>query len=119
MVKRYFRLSIDSIVLQIATLSFIVGCVYFSSLCTIAIISQASRDNNEWVAVFATAVLYFGTLLFVYVELTFLIGNICLGTDHISVRGDIKIGREKIQYPASIGYGDIVNIEIIPLRKKF
>ena len=63
------------------------------------------------------SVFYLGSFLFVYVELTFLIVNICLDVEKISVRGDIKYGREKLQYRTSIKYIDIANVEIVALKK--
>lgn len=62
-------------------------------------------------------VFYLGIPLLLYLEATFLLGPIRLETDRISTCGDKRIGREKIQYPASVEYADIAEVAIIPIRK--
>ena len=117
MVKRFFRFSIDSIILQLITIFFVVGGLYFAVLSTRETVNEIIQGELKPIAIFATVVFYLGSFLFVYVELTFLIGNICLDVEKISVRGDIKYGREKLQYPTSIKYIDIANVEIVALKK--
>ena len=117
MVKRFFRFSIDSVILQLITIFFVVGGLYFAVLSTRETVNEIIQGELKPIAIFATVVFYLGSFLFVYVELTFLIGNICLDVEKISVRGDIKYGREKLQYPTSIKYIDIANVEIVALKK--
>ena len=117
MVKRFFRFSIDSVILQLITIFFVVGGLYFAVLSTRETVNEIIQGELKPIAIFATVVFYLGSFLFVYVELTFLIGNICLDVEKISVRGDIKCGREKLQYPTSIKYIDIANVEIVALKK--
>ena len=117
MVRRYFRFSIDSVILQLITIFFVVGGLYFAVLSTRETVNEIIQGELKPIAIFATVVFYLGSFLFVYVELTFLIGNICLDVEKISVRGDIKYGREKLQYPTSIKYIDIANVEIVALKK--
>lgn len=117
MVRRYFRFSIDSVILQLITILFVVGGLYFAVLSTRETVNEIIQGELKPIAIFATVVFYLGSFLFVYVELTFLIGNICLDVEKISVRGDIKYGREKLQYPTSIKYIDIANVEIVALKK--
>lgn len=117
MVKRFFRFSIDSVILQLITIFFVAGGLYFAVLITRETVNEIIQGELKPIAIFATVVFYLGSALFVYVELTFLIGNICLDVKKISVRGDIKYGREKLQYSTSINYVDIVNVEIVPLKK--
>ena len=117
MVRRYFRFSIDSVILQIITLLFVFTGLYFAILTTREIINKFIQGDFKTNLLFISIVYYLGSMLFVYVELTFLIGNICLDVEKIWVCGDIRYGREKLQYPTSINYVDIVNVEIVPLKK--
>lgn len=117
MLRRFFRFSIDSVILQIITLLFIFAGFYFAVLTTREIISEFSQGKIKTILLFISIVFYIGSILFVYVELTFLIGNICLDVEKIFVRGDIKIGREKLQYPTYVNYIDIANVEIVALKK--
>lgn len=115
MEKRYFRNSFESLILQIITICGLLLDIYASILCTV-ILSVNGINSDTDVLIFAIFVFYLGIPMLIYTELTFLIGNIILNNQSIYTKGDIKYGRDKIQYQALINYTDIVNIEIVPLR---
>lgn len=112
MVKRYFRFSIASIFVQLFSLFLIAACIYYSFMGTREIINELTQGTYEVDVLIVTIIFYLGIPLCIYLELTFLIGNICLKINSICICGDIKIGSDKIQYPAEINYVDIEDIEI-------
>lgn len=115
MEKRYFRASFGSLILQTITICGLLLDIYASILCTIILVANGINNDND-VLILAIFVFYLGIPMFIYMELTFLIGDIILNNQSIYTKGDIKYGRDKIQYQALIDYADIVNIEIVPLR---
>lgn len=117
MVKKFPRFSLTSIILQIITIAFIILSIYFCFICTRGVIIDAINGKLEGIAIFASIIYFIGIILFINIELTFLIGNIILSDTSISVKGDIRFHKRKIQFPTSINYKDIANIEIVALRK--
>lgn len=115
MEKRYFRNSFGSLIFQAIIICGLLLDIYASILCTV-ILSVNGINSDTDVLIFAIFVFYLGIPMLIYTELTFLIGNIILNNQSIYTKGDIKYGRDKIQYQALINYTDIVNIEIVPLR---
>lgn len=115
MEKRYFRNSFGSLIFQAIIICGLLLDIYASILCTV-ILSINGINSDTDVLIFAIFVFYLGIPMLIYIELTFLIGNIILNNQSIYTKGDIKYGRDKIQYQALINYTDIVNIEIVPLR---
>ena len=115
--KRFFRFSIGSIFWHIVCLFFIGMYLYYAIVFTINIINEWPQGYCDINMIFLTIIFYLGSIACAYYELTFLIGNIRLTDDKICVSSDLKNGREKIQYAASIKYIDIDSIDIVALRK--
>lgn len=97
MEKRYFRNSFGSLIFQAIIICGLLLDIYASILCTV-ILSVNEINSDTDVLIFAIFVFYLGIPMLIYTELTFLIGNIILNNQSIYTKGDIKYGRDKIQY---------------------
>ena len=114
--KRYFRTSLDSLFYQVVTLAALSGAAYI--LILVPGIDHSAWTSRDWVI---SVVIYVFVALscpvLAYLLSTFWTGSIRLDDKRIRNRGDNRLPREKIQYPASVDYEDIVKIEIAPLRR--
>ena len=116
MVKKYFRTSLDSLIFQCVILIGLAIDTYFAFFgLKVAIVDGIIGEKG--IGIFATIIYCIGIPLLVYLELIYLVGNIKLEGNKISVKSDFRFGRNKIQYFASIDYQDIVNVEIFSLNK--
>lgn len=114
--KYYYRLSIVYLFLNAFLVSCLILDIYFCIDLTKALISAGSTDNSG-ALIFATIVLYLAIPFTIYGELVLIIGNIQLNPQGICIRGDLKNSREKLQYPTSVNYSDIVDVSIVALQR--
>lgn len=114
--KRFFRLSLDSIFFQAILLAGFGFDVYACVVSTIQVISFWGKGDNG-LGVFVMVIFYLGIPMIGYLESTFLVGLIRLEPDGIMNKGDNRIGRDKIQYPAYVRYEEITSVSIVPYQK--
>ena len=116
--KTYFKASISSVIFQtLLTIGMVLYVIFF----VILLNSVLYSDNVEkmgFAAYLLMSILAIGLLLSLYLELTFLIGNIKTNGKRIYTKGDIRMPREKLQYPESVNFDDISEIHIVALNKR-
>lgn len=117
MKKRYLKTSIASLIFQIVILAALILDINYIILITIGL-AKGLKDSDLVIGIILLVILYLGLVLLGYLEVTFYVGNIVLEEKRIYCSGDIRYGRDKIQYKTSVDYKDIKYIEIAPLRKR-
>ena len=85
MEKRYFRNSFGSLIFQAIIICGLLLDIYASILCTV-ILSVNGINSDTDVLIFAIFVFYLGIPMLIYIELTFLIGDIILNNQITSCR---------------------------------
>lgn len=114
--KRFFKFSFDSLFFQAVIFAALVGCIYVLTRITgVVFVDMPPDERWKGILFYILFVLSVPTLL--YFESTFWVGVIHLEDKRIRSRGDNRLPKEKIQYPASVEYKDIAEISISPLRK--
>ena len=112
--KTFFRISVSSIIYQAITIVFFGFGIFFSILAINYLISTKDTTKTGFV-VFLIVALLSGTFASLYIETTFIIGNIKLEGKQVANYGDRRMKREKIQYPAFAKYEEIRGLTIVSL----
>ena len=116
--KRYFRTSKSSLVLQSMLITALLISIFLAVFLNISYFTLSFRTRFEsHVAIVFAVIFYIGILPLAYLEAMFLFNNIVLGKDKIYTRGDLRIGKSKIQYRVEIEYKDIRRVAVMPLRR--
>ena len=116
--KRYFRTSKSSLVLQSLIVTALLITIFLAVFLNVSyfVLSFRTRFESHVAIVFAV-IFYIGILPLAYLEAMFLFNNIVLGKDKMYTRGDLKLGKSKIQYRVEIEYKDIRRVAVMPLRR--
>ena len=116
--KRYFRTSKSSLVCQALIITALLITIFLAVFLNISYFTLSFRTRFEsHVAIVFAVIFYIGILPLAYLEAMFLFNNIVLGKDKMYTRGDLKLGKSKIQYRVEIEYKDIRRVAIMPLRR--
>ena len=116
--KRYFRTSLSSLIFQVLIIVALLSATFLAVLLTHSAINLSFKEEFErQLTVIFAVIFYLCIIPLIYLELTFLIGNIILGKDKIYTHGDIKLGKYKTQYYSEVKYEEIRRIEVIALRR--
>ena len=116
--KRYFRTSKSSLVLQSLIVTALLITIFLAIFLNISYFKLSFRTRFEsHVAIVFAVIFYIGILPLAYLEAMFLFNNIVLGKDKMYTRGDLRIGKSKIQYRTEIEYKDVRRVAIMPLRR--
>ena len=116
--KRYFRTSKSSLVLQSLIVTALLITIFLAVFLNVSYFTLAFRTRFEsHVAIVLAVIFYIGILPLAYLEAMFLFNNIVLGKDKMYTRGDLKLGKSKIQYRVEIEYKDVRRVAIMPLRR--
>ena len=116
--KRYFRTSKSSLVLQSLIVTALLISIFLAVFLNVSYFTLSFRTRFEsHVAIVFAVIFYIGILPLAYLEAMFLFNNIVLGKDKMYTRGDLKLGKSKIQYRVEIEYKDIRRVAIMPLRR--
>jgi len=116
--KRYFRTSKSSLVCQALIIAALLITIFLAVFLNISYFTLSFRTRFEsHVAIVFAVIFYIGILPLAYLEAMFLFNNIVLGKDKMYTRGDLKLGKSKIQYRVEIEYKDIRRVAVMPLRR--
>ena len=116
--KRYFRTSKSSLVLQSLIVTALLITIFLAVFLNVSYFTLTFRTRFEsHVAIVFAVIFYIGILPLAYLEAMFLFNNIVLGKDKMYTRGDLKLGKSKIQYRVEIEYKDIRRVAVMPLRR--
>ena len=116
--KRYFRTSKSSLVLQSLIVTALLITIFLAVFLNVSYFTLSFRTRFEsHVAIVFAVIFYIGILPLAYLEAMFLFNNIVLGKDKMYTRGDLKLGKSKIQYRVEIEYKDVRRVAIMPLRR--
>ena len=116
--KRYFRTSKSSLVLQSLIVTALLITIFLAVFLNVSYFTLSFRTRFEsHVAIVFAVIFYIGILPLAYLEAMFLFNNIVLGKDKMYTRGDLRIGKSKIQYRVEIEYKDIRRVAVMPLRR--
>ena len=115
--KIYFKTSTLSLILQAIIITALLVDIFLAVFLNIAYINANFRSDSErQFAIIFSVIFYVGITPLIYLELTFLLGNIVLSKEKIYTHGDFKIGH-KTQYPVEMKYEDIRRVTYISLRR--
>ena len=116
--KRYFRTSKSSLALQSLIVTALLITIFLAVFLNVCYFTLSFRTRFEsHVAIVFAVIFYIGILPLAYLEAMFLFSNIVLGKDKMYTRGDLKLGKSKIQYRVEIEYKDIRRVAVMPLRR--
>ena len=116
--KRYFRTSKSSLVLQSLIVTALLITIFLAVFLNVSYFTLSFRTRFEsHVAIVFAVIFYIGIVPLAYLEAMFLFNNIVLGKDKMYTRGDLKLGKSKIQYRVEIEYKDVRRVAIMPLRR--
>ena len=116
--KRYFRTSKSSLVCQALIITALLITIFLAVFLNVSYFTLSFRTRFEsHVAIVFAVIFYIGILPLAYLEAMFLFNNIVLGKDKMYTRGDLKLGKSKIQYRVEIEYKDVRRVAIMPLRR--
>ena len=116
--KRYFRTSKSSLVCQALIITALLITIFLAVFLNVCYFTLSFRTRFEsHVAIVFAVIFYIGILPLAYLEAMFLFSNIVLGKDKMYTRGDLKLGKSKIQYRVEIEYKDVRRVAIMPLRR--
>ena len=116
--KRYFRTSKSSLVLQSLILTALLITIFLAVFLNVSYFTLSFRTRFEsHVAIVFAVIFYIGILPLAYLEAMFLFNNIVLGKDKMYTRGDLKLGKSKLQYRVGIEYKDVRRVAVMPLRR--
>lgn len=116
--KRYFRTSRTSLVLQSLIVTALLITIFLAVFLNVSYFTLSFRTRFEsHVAIVFAVIFYIGILPLAYLEAMFLFNNIVLGKDKMYTRGDLKLGKSKIQYRVEIEYKDVRRVAVMPLRR--
>ncbi len=116
--KHYFRTSKSSLVLQSLIITALLITIFLAVFLNVSYFTLSFRTRFEsHVAIVFAVIFYIGILPLAYLEAMFLFNNIVLGKDKMYTRGDLKLGKSKIQYHVAIEYKDVRRVTIMPLRR--
>ena len=115
--KVYFKTSIFSLIIQAILITFLSLDIFLAVFFNISYITTDFRSDSErQFAIVFSIIFYVGILPLLYLELTFLLGNIILGKEKIYTHGDFKIG-PRIQFHTEMKYEDIKKVAVMALRR--
>ena len=116
--KRYFRTSKSSLVLQSLIVTALLITIFLAVFLNVSYFTLSFRTRFEsHVAIVFAVIFYIGIVPLAYLEAMFLFNNIVLGKDKMYTRGDLKLGKSKIQYRVEIEYKDVRRVAVMPLRR--
>ena len=116
--KRYFRTSKSSLVCQALIITALLITIFLAVFLNVSYFTLSFRTRFEsHVAIVFAVIFYIGILPLAYLEAMFLFNNIVLGKDKMYTRGDLKLGKSKIQYRVEIEYKDVRRVAVMPLRR--
>ena len=116
--KRYFRTSKTSLVCQALIITALLITIFLAVFLNVSYFTLSFRTIFEsHVAIVFAVIFYIGILPLAYLEAMFLFNNIVLGKDKMYTRGDLKLGKSKIQYRVEIEYKDVRRVAVMPLRR--
>ena len=116
--KRYFRTSKTSLVCQALIITALLITIFLAVFLNVSYFTLSFRTRFEsHVAIVFAVIFYIGILPLAYLEAMFLFNNIVLGKDKMYTRGDLKLGKSKIQYRVEIEYKDVRRVAVMPLRR--
>ena len=116
--KRYFRTSRTSLVCQALIITALLITIFLAVFLNVSYFTLSFRTRFEsHVAIVFAVIFYIGILPLAYLEAMFLFNNIVLGKDKMYTRGDLKLGKSKIQYRVEIEYKDVRRVAVMPLRR--
>ena len=116
--KRYFRTSKSSLMCQALIITALLITIFLAVFLNVSYFTLSFRTRFEsHVAIVFAVIFYIGILPLAYLEAMFLFNNIVLGKDKMYTRGDLKLGKSKIQYRVEIEYKDIRRVAVMPLRR--
>lgn len=116
--KCYFRTSKSSLVLQSLIVTALLITIFLAVFLNVSYFTLSFRTRFEsHVAIVFAVIFYIGILPLAYLEAMFLFNNIVLGKDKMYTRGDLKLGKSKIQYRVEIEYKDVRRVAVMPLRR--
>ena len=116
--KRYFRTSRTSLVCQALIITALLITIFLAVFLNVCYFTLSFRTRFEsHVAIVFAVIFYIGILPLAYLEAMFLFNNIVLGKDKMYTRGDLKLGKSKIQYRVEIEYKDVRRVAVMPLRR--
>ena len=116
--KRYFRTSKSSLICQALIITALLITIFLAVFLNVSYFTLSFRTRFEsHVAIVFAVIFYIGILPLAYLEAMFLFNNIVLGKDKMYTRGDLKLGKSKIQYRVEIEYKDVRRVAIMPLRR--
>ena len=113
---RFCRTSFDSLFFQAVIIAAFAGSIYVLIRIFKVVFFDLPSDER-WKGILVYTLFVLSLPMLVYLESTFWKGTIRLEESGIRSHGDNRLPREKIQYPASVEYQEIVDISILPLRK--
>ena len=115
--KVYFKTSTSSLIIQAILITFLLLDIFLAVFFNISYLTTDFRSDSErQFAIAFSIIFYVGILPLLYLELTFLLGNIILGKEKIYTHGDFKIG-PRIQFHAEMKYEDIKKVAVMALRR--
>ncbi len=114
--KIYFKTSTLSLILQgIIVTGLLVDIFLAVFLHTSYINANFRSDSERQFALIFSIIFYVGIIPLIYLELTFLLGNIILGKEKMFTRGDFK--PIKTQFYSEMKYEDIRKVSVMALRR--
>ena len=116
--KRYCRISVGSIFTQLLLLFlFIIATqlliIYIFDIPT----SDAWRPSKPLIIIASICYFFVYIPVAIYIVLDFYVGLITIDDTKIYSKGDIRPKEEKLQYPASVDFINIVSVKIIPWQR--
>ena len=115
--KIYFKTATLSLILQGIIITGLLIDIFLAVFFNVSYLTANFRSESErQFALICSIIFYIGITPLIFLELTFLLGNIILGKDRIYTHGDFKIGH-KTQFPVEMKYDDIRRVTYISLRR--
>ena len=114
--KRFFRMSFIYTLIQLFFIFLFLFNIYFVCVSTYKALTNESFFNNNF-TIFIFLCFYFCLPFSTYFVIQLTFDYIKIDERCIATKGDLKFGRSKIQYKASVNYIDISNISIYALSK--
>ena len=116
--KIYFKTSAFSLIIQAIIITALLVDIFLAVFLNIAYINANFRSDSErQFAIIFSIIFYVGIVPLIYLELTFLLGNIFFGKDKIYTRGDFKLPICKTQFYSEMKYDEIKKVAVLALRR--
>ena len=117
-IKIYFKTSTLSLILQGIIVTGLLVDIFLAVFLNVSYINANFRSDSErQFALIFSIIFYVGIIPLIYLELTFLLGNIILGKEKMFTRGDFKLPIFKTQFYSEMKYEDIRKVSILALRR--